>query len=519
MAVTSLFRWKFTRGSKFKNWNLLCKQKMRNYFYLLMGLLAVQIPLHAQSTHLNVVFISIDDMRPDIGAYGDSFAKTPNIDKLAAEGTLFNKAYIQQAVCGPSRASMMTGLRPDQIGVWDLGTHFRENVPHVITLPQYFKNHGYHAREVGKIYHDPARAKDPVSWSGPSRLHVTKNLPGHKYVLPKNITNNNGWKAAASEMADVPDSAYIDGKVADTAIEMLNEIKDSTFFLAIGFRRPHLPFSAPQKYWNLYDRAKIPLPENPLPPSGVPEFSLHNWTELRGYTDIHKEDALSEEKIKELKHGYYASISYVDALIGKLIDELERLNLKEETIIVLWSDHGFHLGEHGLWTKTTNYELDTRIPLIISIPGQQFTGSKIEAIVESVDVYPTLADVAGLPIPEGLAGKSLKPFIENPETVWDKPALSQFPWPWFYKNKPKVMGYAIRTRDYRYIQWNDFASGEIVARELYDHDKDPFETQNIAFKKSNKEILEKMEQKLKKAYSEGFIQGFTKSYNSLEKHD
>lgn len=457
----------------------------------------------------NVLFIAVDDLRPAIGSYGDEVAVTPNIDRLAVEGTLFTRAYVQQAVCSPSRASMLTGLRPDQIGVWDLETHFRENVPDVVTLPQYFKKHGYHAREVGKIYHDPAHSKDPKSWSGPSKLHVTKNAPGHKYVLPENTEGIDGWKASASEMADVADSAYIDGKVADVAIEMLNQLKDSTFFLAVGFRRPHLPFSAPQKYWDLYDRNEISMPVNPLPTEDAPEYAVHNSKELRGYTDIPETGDLSGEKIRELRHGYYASISYIDAMTGRLIEELERLNLRDDTIVVLWSDHGFHLGECGLWAKTTNFELDTRIPLIISIPGQKTAGEQTEAIVESVDVYPTLADLSGLSIPENLAGKSLKPLIENPDSNWNKPAISQFPRPWFFGDNPEVMGYTIRTDRYRYVQWNKFDSGEIVAQELYDHNNDPLETENIASDKNNREILEELEQKLLKNYPGSFLDGFT----------
>lgn len=456
----------------------------------------------------NILFIAIDDLRPDLGAYGDSIAVTPNIDKLAEEGILFKRAYVQQSVCAPSRASMMTGLRPDQIKVWDLRTHFRENVPDVVTLPQFFKENGYHSREVGKIYHDPAHAKDPKSWSGPSEFHITQNLPGHKYVLEKNLEGLNGWKASATEKAEVADSAYIDGKVADAAIKMLHEIKDSTFFLAVGFRRPHLPFSAPAKYWDLYNRDEIPLPEFPESPEFAPKEALHNWGELRGYTDIPERGELSDQKIKELRHGYYASISYVDSQAGMIIKELERLDLKENTIIVLWSDHGFHLGEHSLWAKTTNYELDTRIPFIISVPEQNSNGSEVLAIVESVDIYPTLVDLAGLPIPRNLAGMSLKQFIENPDLNWDKPAISQFPRPWQYDDRPEIMGYSIRTDQYRYTQWSDFSTGEIVARELYDHETDPNETKNIALKDENKEIVNMLEELLQEKYREGYVKGY-----------
>ena len=317
----------------------------------------------------NVLFIAIDDLRPVLGCYGDPVAVTPNIDGLASNGMVFLRAYCQQAVCAPSRASIMTGLGPDNIRVWDLQTHFRENIPDVVTLPQYFKKLGYHSREVGKIYHDPLKAKDPLSWSAPSSLHVTKNGHGQKYVLDENCTGK--MKAAATEMADVPDTSYIDGKVCHAAIEILNEIKDSTFFLAVGFRRPHLPFSSPAKYWDLYKPEELPPIKNPASPAGVPEIALHNWKELRGYTDMPLIRDVGPEEALRLRWGYYAAVSYIDAQIGKLVLELKQLNLEKNTVIVLWADHGYHLGEHNLWCKITNFELDTRVPLIICLPDCQ----------------------------------------------------------------------------------------------------------------------------------------------------
>jgi iduronate 2-sulfatase len=328
-------------------------------------------------------------------------------------------------------------------------------------------------------------------------LHITQNGCGHKYALEENCVDQ-GKKAAATEMADVADTAYIDGKVAMAAIDILNEIKDSTFFLAVGFRRPHLPFSAPKRFWDLYEREKIPLPENSFPPKDAPALALHNWVELRGYTDIPENGDMDEEKVRELRHAYYAAISYVDAQIGKLIHELEQLALLDKTVIVLWSDHGFHLGEHGLWCKTTNFELDTRVPLIISVPGQKAIGTTTNAIVEYVDIYPTLADICELPVPENLAGKSLQPLLLNPSMQWDGVALSQFPRPWFYENQPEVMGYSIRTDRYRYTQWIETHSGNVVARELYDHKKDPGENVNVV--PNHQKIVANMEEKLKMSY-------------------
>lgn len=426
----------------------------------------------------NVLFIAVDDLRPKLGCYGDPVAITPNIDRLAARGLLFSRAYCQQAVCAPSRASVMTGRRPDATKVWNLSTHFRKALPDVVTLPQYFKQQGYHTRCVGKIYHDPASAQDPVSWSAPETLAVTGKA-GPKYMLDSNLHRKGGWKAAATERADVPDSAYVDGRVGNAAVRILREISDRPFFLAVGFRRPHLPFSAPERYWAMYDDKEMPLPENPHAPAGVPAVAMHPSTELRGYTDIPDEGPLDEGTIRRLVQGYYAGTSYIDAQIGRLLDELDELGLTSNTIVVLWTDHGYHLGEHDLWCKTTNFELDTRVPLIISAPGKP-GGRKTDALAELVDLYPTLADLAGLGVPEGLEGISLAPVLEDAGRPWKKAAFSQFPRPWFYRGQPQIMGYSVRTDRYRYTEWQDFRTGEVKARELYDHRTDPLETRNLA---------------------------------------
>ncbi|MCK4678953.1 MAG: sulfatase [Bacteroidales bacterium] len=450
----------------------------------------------------NVLFIAVDDLRPNLGCYGDPVAVTPNIDQLASNGMLFSRAYCQQAVCAPSRASIMTGLRPDNLRVWDLQTHFRENIPDVVTLPQYFKKHGYYALEVGKIYHDPLRAKDPQSWSAPSTLHVTQNGRGHKYMLDENCTGK--MKAAATEMADVHDTSYIDGKVCLAAIGILNDIKDSTFFLAVGFRRPHLPFSSPVKYWDLYKPEELPLVKNAAPPAGVPEIALHNWRELRGYTDMPLAGDIDAEDALRLRWGYYAATSYIDEQIGILVDELKRLDLYSTTVIVLWADHGFHLGEHNLWCKITNFELDTRVPLIICLPEQKTAGTRTNAIVELVDVYPTLADVCGFAIPEGLDGQSLKPLLEDPEAEWDKPAISQFPRPGYYRVKPEFMGYSMRTDQYRYTKWIRIDTGEDIARELYDHFTDPGEEVNLAKVSKYKVTIADLDRNLMHEISDGY---------------
>ena len=457
----------------------------------------------------NVLFIAVDDLRTALGCYGDENAISPNIDGLAARGMLFQRAYCQQAVCNPSRASLMTGLRPDTIKVWDLkshfrhevppkfaelpqftaGTHFRESQPDVVTLPQYFKTHGYHTQSVGKIYHGSPEAQDPESWSVPETMNVVWKRDD--YLLSQNqyppAERWPGPKMACTEAADVPDNGYGDGKVADHAVQILGDIKNRPFFLAVGFRKPHLPFSAPQKYWDLYDREQISRPENPERPTGIPDFAWHHAKELRGHIDVPDEGPFSDDLIKRLRHGYYACVSYMDAQVGKLLDALDEHGLTQNTVVILWGDHGYHLGEKDLWCKTTNYELDTRAPLILSVPRQaapkqtvpgQKAGST-SALVEFVDIYPTLLESCGLPPRDGLEGISLMPLLTQPDRPWKRATFSQFPRPWSYRGEPEVMGYTMRTDRYRYTEWVRFRTNESLACELYDHSTDGDEVCNL----------------------------------------
>lgn len=440
----------------------------------------------------NVLFIAIDDLRPELGCYGHNIVQSPNIDRLAKEGVLFNRAYCQQAVCSPSRTSLMTGRRPNTTKVWDLKTHFRTTIPSVVTLPQYFKKNGYYTQSIGKIYHDPKSAQDSLSWTGQEILSETTKEG--KYVLASNLQIKSA-KAASVELADVPDNAYIDGQVADKAVEELNKIKDKPFFLAVGFRRPHLPFSAPKKYWDIYDREDISFPTQKTVPQNIPAYAAHQNQELRGYSDIGLNTVIQNTKIQELLHGYYAAISYTDAQIGKILTELERLNLTENTIIVLWSDHGFHLGEKGLWAKSTNYELDTRVPLIISAPGKK-QNVVSNGLVELVDLYPTLVELGGMKIPDSLEGTSLVPLLTKPDQPWKTAAFSQFPRPWIYKGSPELMGYAMRTDHYRFIEWRDFKTDTITAIELYNVQDDPAELNNIANLPKNELLIKELKQKL-----------------------
>lgn len=432
----------------------------------------------------NVLFIAIDDLRPMLGCYGDKTAISPNIDSLAKRGTTFTSAYCQEAVCCPSRLSLLTGRRPDTTKVWDNKTHFREAMPNVITLPQHFKNHGYHTRSIGKIFHGAGKpSKDAPSWSEEPLFDYVRD-PNVRYATVKNLTVK-GLKRAASESAAVSDETYIDGIVCESALDALDELTQAgkPFFLAVGFRKPHLPFCAPKKYWDLYRREDIPRPVSDTHPDGAPELAVRSWMELEGYTDIPKDGKITSSKIQELRHGYYACVSFVDAQVGRLLDRLENLGLADNTVICLWGDHGFHLGEQGLWTKANNYELSTRVPLILSVPGQARAGSQSGALVELVDVYPTLADICGLKSPQGVEGISLRPLMRNPDRPWKQAVFSQYPRS-FEGNRHRrhgdIMGYALRTSTHRYVEWREWKSGRVTTRELYDHSSDASEMSNIA---------------------------------------
>ncbi len=448
----------------------------------------------------NVLFIAVDDLRPVLGCYGDPIAITPNIDRIAAKGTVFERAYCQEAVCSPSRISLMTGRRPDTTQVWDLKTHFREALPEVVTLPQHFKNEGYYTRSIGKIYHGSGKpAKDPPSWSEEPLHDVTRD-PELRYALPENLAGE-GLKRAASEAANVPDSTYVDGVVCEDALKVLGDLagNEQPFFLAVGFRKPHLPFCAPQKYWDFYDRDQIPVPVSSSHPQDAPEYAVRSWDELQGYTDIEDESNLSQEKVQELRHGYYACVSYIDALVGRLLDRLGALELANETVICLWGDHGFHLGEQGLWTKANNYELSTRVPLIFASPNQKAGGTTCSALVELVDLYPTLADVCGLPAPTGIEGVSFAPLLDNPELSWKSAAFSQYPRAKKgnrHEGHGDIMGYAIRTERHRYVEWREWESGNVLARELYDEERDPEEMINQAANPEYASVLADLEGQL-----------------------
>jgi iduronate 2-sulfatase len=449
--------------------------------------------LFATTTHgddrLNVLFIAVDDMNCSLGCYGNSDVSSPHIDALARRGVLFERAYCQQAVCNPSRASVMTGLRPDAIKVWDLRTDFRDAVPDAVTLPQLFKQNGYHTQNIGKIYHNMGDLNDEPSWSVPSVMHQGRHSDDCQ--LPGNRRGERIGKGPYFERGDLPDEAYLDGMIAAAAAAFLREratipdaasIRDGDarkpFFLAVGFWRPHLPFLAPEPYWERYDTASLMLATDWRPPQNAPAIASHDSRELFGYGGVDRDNV--DELRRHLWHGYYAGISYVDAQVGRVIAALDESGLAGETVIVLWSDHGFHLGQHGLWCKTSCFELDARVPLIIVPPKSEHAGRRTRAIVELLDLYPTLAELCGLDAPARLEGRSLVPLLGSPDADWPHAALTQHPRPAYYQGAPEAMGYSLRTDRYRYTEWRDWQSGETVARELYDHQIDPHETVNQA---------------------------------------
>lgn len=438
----------------------------------------------------NVLFIVCDDLRTDLGCYGNKEVKTPNLDRLAKQGILFSNAYCQQALCAPSRASVLTGRRPDELKFWNLTSSIRR-LPDIVSLPEQFKKSGYFTQDIGKIYHnwhEDGHADYPQSWSVEPILHYGthgNDKPQVNGTLPKNYANTR-W----TECMDVPDEAYYDGRVAKNSVEALERFAqkpDQPFFLAVGFWKPHVPFNAPKKYWDLYDRSKISMPIDENPPENVPAIALHDNFEFLRNENI----TISHEQNRELRHGYLAAVSYLDAQVGKLLVTLKRLKLDKNTIIVFWSDHGYELGEHGQWGKTTNFELDAHTPFMISVPQDKNAGKITKSIVELVDLYPTLIDLCKLPKPDKLAGKSLVPIMNNPEKTTDNVAYTQHPRPAYYRGKPQAMGYSVRTNKWRYTEWLDFETHRLVGKELYDHVNDDNETVNLeADKRYNKLIAE-----------------------------
>ena len=493
----------------------------------------------------NILFIAVDDLKPLLVAYGHPEMHTPNFDRLSQMGATFTNAYVQQAVCGPSRASVMTGTRPDRTKVWDLHTNFRKSAPDLYSMPEYLITQGYETTGVGKIYHhgSVSPGHDAKSWSiafaFPKDFDPKYGKPAFNfYQKPANKKKlrklrkeaiAQGLKGSkvrkyvfkhfrpSTESADVSDEAYLDGLIAKTALKQLDTLTTigKPFFLAVGFHKPHLPFVAPKKYWDLYNRDDIQVAKFQKLSKGTPEVAYHSFGELRAYSDIDNNltygQTLPIEKQKELIHGYMAGISYVDAQIGKLLNRLKEKDMLDNTVIVLWGDHGYHLGDHTEWCKHSNFQQATRIPMIVIGPGVP-KGIKIDEPVELLDLFPTIFELAGVQKPKQAEGKSLVPLF-NPNTknkITQDFAVSEY-----HRNGNKVEGYSIRTKRYRYTEWHGnhyksfkpYKEENIIGRELYDYEKDPLETKNLVDDPAYAIIVRELKAKLK-----GFLD---KEYNRL----
>jgi iduronate 2-sulfatase len=469
----------------------------------IFGFAAMLTATSATKTKPNVVFIGVDDLRTEINCYGAAHMHTPNLDRLARQGVLFERAYCQQAVCAPSRNTIMTGLRPDALGIYDLSTFFREKAPDVVTLAQHFKNNGYRTEAVGKIFHTGhGNQDDSLSWSVPRWNHTEKlrllkkigrgDTTGLESDAPRIKNLNLPWYCS-----DAPEENMSDFQIARIAVERIKAMKDAPFFMAVGFLKPHLQFVAPRKYWNMYDPVKIVIPERKNP-EGMPDIAIGNFGELRKYHGIPDNGFLDDETSRKLIHGYYACVSMIDEQVGKLLDLLKEQGLAGNTIVVLWGDHGWKLGEYGNWCKHSNVELDTNAPLFISAPGIK-GGIKTSSLAEFVDIYPTLCDLAGLEKPGHLEGKSLLPILKNPSAIVNKVAISQYPRgeSLGYDNKNEIMGYSMRTDNFRYTRWQKYENPkEVVAVELYDHSKGKVATVNLAQKPEYRDEVKKFDQML-----------------------
>ena len=487
-----------------------------------------------QGEKKNILFIAIDDLKPLLSNYGESQMHTPNFDRLAKMGMTFTNAHVQYAVCGPSRASVMTGSNPDKTKVWDLHTDFRESSDGLISMPEHLINQGYATTAVGKIYHKGSSSPghDGKSWSMPHQLPKNYdpeygNAAFEYYQNPETKKQMAKLKEEAivkgikrggkqrgyvfkrlkpsTESADVSDTAYQDGLYTQTAIQQLDDLEKSgkPWFLGVGYQKPHLPFVAPKKYWDLYNRDHIELAEFQKLSEGTPKFAFHSFGELRAFSDIDNAlnigDKLSDAKQRELIHGYMACISYIDAQIGKLLDDLQRRSILEETVIVLWGDHGFHLGDHTEWCKHSNFEQATRIPFMFAGPGVA-KNQKSHHPVNLVDLFPTVFDLANVKQHNQTDGKSLVPLLDNDDTT-----TVEMDYAYHQYARGKRMGYSIRTEPYRYTEWHDnnyrsydsYNDDNIKGRELYDYEKDPLETRNLIKDPAYKMVVKELKEKLK----------------------
>ena len=435
----------------------------------------------------NVLIFYVDDLRAELGCYGSETAITPNIDKLAKDGLLFNKAYVQQAICAPSRMSTLTGLRPETLGIYSIFTPLRKINKEVVSMPQLFKEKGYKTVSIGKVYHHGT--DDKKQWT----TYFEKE--GNSYLNPKNIAlmkrlKSEGvkpLKGPAFESADVPDEGYKDGRAAKYAIETLRKIKNDKFLMFVGLSKPHLPFNAPKKYWDLYDKKDFKIPSRKKP-EGVYRLALSTWGELKGYHGIPKKGDLNDDLTRDLIHGYHASISYIDAQVGKVMQTLEELDLRKNTMIIFMSDHGYKIGEYASWCKQSNMEIDVRVPLIVSRETnykKRVTNKTSDALVENVDIFPTLVDLCKIDGPKS-DGKSLLPVFDNPKIKWDEAAYS------VYARGKKIMGCTTTDGNWRYTEWRNSETNEILEAELYEHKNSLLSYVNLSGNKSYSSLEKRM---------------------------
>ena len=463
----------------------------------------------------NVLLIIVDDLRPQLGAYGFDVMHTPNIDRLAEEGVLFRQAYAQWPSCGPSRSSMLTGLRPDSLGIYSNGQRLESSDAQIVSLPAYFRRNGYRTLSVGKVYH--GRDDDLGTWSEPpwdaapnddnwqgyassesreSRLRLWREA-----LAEDSNAQFHQFNAAAVERANLPDDDYRDGKIAARAVEVLRENTGQPWFLAVGFVKPHLPFAAPSRYWDLYARSDLQPMAGSDRPVGTTEIP-YIYSELQSYQDIPANGNLTGEQVLELIHGYFAAVSFADAQVGRLLDELDRLDIRRDTIVVLVGDHGFHLGEQGIWAKHSLFELSLHTPLIVSVPGQESRGGATRALVELIDIYPSLIELAGLDPSPRFDGRSFAPLIADPNGPWKTAALSQYKH--FMEPYRDVMGYSIRNEQYRYTLWRDTGqSGTVFASELYDLGDQTGESVNLAADTRYQAVVQELSNQIDVALNSG----------------
>jgi iduronate 2-sulfatase len=455
----------------------------------------------------NVLFVASDDMRPQLGCYGDPTVKSPHLDALAKRGMVFRRSFVQQALCSPSRISMLSGRYPATTGIFEIGRTLRATMPDITTLPQHFKNHGYHTRSLGKVYH--VGIDDDASWTIPAwhskqpRTSAATQAAVAKFIaeakaegrmLPDKGQGSRMSAVPAFEAVDCDDDDLLDGDTAKNAIDQLREYAKNPqqpFFLAVGFANPHVPWIAPKKYFDLYDPAKLPLAKNEFLPQGAPAFAATSGQDFRWYAGV-PQGELPDPYKRQCLQGYLAAISYVDALVGRLMAALDETGLAKNTVVVFWSDHGYYMGEHTWWgAKHNNYEGATRNCLIIATPNQKTAGQPTDALAQAVDLAPTLTELCGLPENAGFQGRSLKRVLDDPQAKVNDAAFSWYP-------KSGYLGIAMRTDNWRFVEWTK--RGEQTVWELYDSIRDPQNDVNLAARAENRELLTALSTQLRERF-------------------